>query len=216
MDRPGKWGSSIHVASALLIVLLALYGLTYSGHFSTDDEHILASRSLSLAFEGNLNDDRVTGNERIFTYQALPAAQATPSLQIEPIQSIVGAGLARLALLMGSGRVQTLFLLNILATALAAVCVFASVRALGYPEQTALVTALLFGLGTQAWPYTRTFFRDPLAMLFLAFTWLCALRLNRALLDNELPTLILIAADDNLLKAAQDEGLKTENPNQYL
>jgi hypothetical protein len=181
MDRPGKWGSSIHVASALLIVLLALYGFTYSGHFSTDDEHILASRSLSLAFEGNLNDDRVTGNERIFTYQALPAAQATPSLQIEPIQSIVGAGLARLAMLMGSGRVQTLFLLNILATALAAVCVFASVRALGYPEQTALVTALLFGLGTQAWPYTRTFFRDPLAMLFLAFAWLCALRLNRAI-----------------------------------
>jgi hypothetical protein len=180
MDHPKKWGSSIYIASALLILLLALYGLTYSGHFSTDDEHILASRSLSLAFEGNFNDDRVTGNERIFAYQALPAAQASPSLAIEPIQSIVGAGLARLAHLMGSGLIQTLFLLNILATALAGVCVFASVRALGYPDRTALVTALLFGLGTQAWPYTRTLFRDPLAMLFLAFAWLCALRLNQA------------------------------------
>ncbi|MGA2504260.1 MAG: phospholipid carrier-dependent glycosyltransferase [Anaerolineales bacterium] len=175
-----KWGTSTHIAAALVILLLALYGLTFSGHFSTDDEHILASRSLSLAFEGNSNDDRVTGNDRIAAYQALPAAQASPSLEIEPVQSIVGAGLARLALLEGSGRVQTLFLLNIFATALAAACVFASVRKLGYPDRTALVTALLFGLGTQAWPYTRTYFRDPLAMLFLAFAWLCALQLNQA------------------------------------
>ena len=46
MDHPKKWGSSIYIASALLILLLVYYGLTYSGHFSTDDEHILASRSL--------------------------------------------------------------------------------------------------------------------------------------------------------------------------
>jgi hypothetical protein len=179
-DRSRKWGPSIHTAAALLILLLTFYGLSYSGRFSTDDEHILASRSLGLAFEGRLNDDRVLGNDRILAYHALPAQQASPSLEIEPLQSFLGAGLARLALLMGSGRVQTLFLLNILATALAAICVFAAVRTLGYPDRTALVTALLFGLGTQVWPYTRTFFRDPLAMLFLAFVWLCALRLNQA------------------------------------
>ncbi len=179
-DNTGKWGSSIHIVLALSVSLLAIYGLTYSGHFSTDDEHILASRSLSLAFDGDLNDDRVTGNERIFAYQALPAEQAIPSLEIEPIQAIVGAGLARLALLTGGGLVQTLFLMNILATALTAVCVFASAKTLGYRDRTALVTALVFGLGTQAWPYTRTFFRDPLAMLFLAFAWLCTLLLNRA------------------------------------
>ncbi len=179
-DRHGNWGSSTRIASALLILFLALYGLSFSGHFSTDDEHILASRSLSLALDGNINDDKVSGNERIIGYQALPAAQSSPSLEIEPIQSVLGAGLVRLALLTGGGLVQTLFLLNILATALAGVCVFASVQALGYSDRTALVTALLFGVGTQAWPYTRTFFRDPLAMLFLAFAWLCALRLNQS------------------------------------
>jgi len=40
-----------------------------------------------------------------------------------------------------------------------------------------------------------------------------ALRLNRALVDRHLPSLILVAADDDLLKAAQAEGLATENPN---
>jgi len=41
----------------------------------------------------------------------------------------------------------------------------------------------------------------------------CALHLNRALLDNDLPPLTLVAADNDLLKAAQAEGLETENPN---
>lgn len=43
----------------------------------------------------------------------------------------------------------------------------------------------------------------------------CALRLNRVLLKNDLPPLTLVAADNDLLKAAQDEGLETENPNLY-
>jgi len=43
----------------------------------------------------------------------------------------------------------------------------------------------------------------------------CALHLNRALLEDDLPPLILIAADEDLLKAAQAEGLETENPNHY-
>lgn len=182
-SKPGcfqLWEPSLQTALALLILLLAIYGLSYSGRFSTDDEHILASRSLSLAFQGELNDDRVLGNSRIFIYRSLPAEQAAASLAIEPLQSVTGAGLARLSLLLESGRVQTLFLLNIFATALTAVCVFIAVRVLRYPVLTALVTALFFGLGTQAWVYTRTFFRDPLAMLFLTFAWTCALILNQA------------------------------------
>jgi hypothetical protein len=34
-------------------------------------------------------------------------------------------------------------------------------------------------------------------------------------LDNDLSPLTLIAADNELLKAAQDEGLETENHNLY-
>ena len=41
----------------------------------------------------------------------------------------------------------------------------------------------------------------------------CALRLNRALMDRRLSSLTLVAADNDLLKAAQAEGLETENPN---
>jgi predicted nucleic acid-binding protein len=43
----------------------------------------------------------------------------------------------------------------------------------------------------------------------------CALALNKPLVDDGLPPLTFIAADDNLLAAAQSEGLATENPNDH-
>lgn len=41
----------------------------------------------------------------------------------------------------------------------------------------------------------------------------CALALNRPLVDNDLPSLTFVAADDDLLAAAADEGLSVDNPN---
>jgi predicted nucleic acid-binding protein len=42
-----------------------------------------------------------------------------------------------------------------------------------------------------------------------------ALALNTPLVGNRLPPLTFVAADDNLLAAAQLEGLTTENPNDH-
>ena len=41
----------------------------------------------------------------------------------------------------------------------------------------------------------------------------CALFLNETLLSNGLPAPVLLSADDDLLTAAQAEGLTTDNPN---
>jgi predicted nucleic acid-binding protein len=43
----------------------------------------------------------------------------------------------------------------------------------------------------------------------------CALYLNQVILTNGLSPLIFVAADGDLLQAAQAEGLAVENPNQY-
>lgn len=43
----------------------------------------------------------------------------------------------------------------------------------------------------------------------------CALRLNRALIGRQLPSLTLISADVDLLRAAQAEGLPVEDPNMH-
>ena len=42
-----------------------------------------------------------------------------------------------------------------------------------------------------------------------------ALAMNAALLRKQLPPLTFVAADEDLLEAAQAEGLPTENPNLY-
>jgi hypothetical protein len=127
-----------------------------------------------MAFDPLAGDARVYGNSRIFAYSSLPGEQAAQALNLEPAQEAAGAALADLAILLHAGRTQTLFLLNIFVTALAAVVLFGAARLLGVSIPAALVTAGLFGLGTQAWPYARSYFRDSLAMLFLTAAWACA------------------------------------------
>jgi hypothetical protein len=89
------------------------------------------------------------------------------------MQELAGFPLARLADFLHLGLVQTIFLLNIWVAAITVVVVFGTVLIAGHTRMTALVVSLLFGLGTQVWAYTQTYFRDPLAMLFLALAWAC-------------------------------------------
>ncbi len=189
IKNDGDWQnrfSNLHIALSLFVLLIAIYSLTYSGTFITDDEHILASRTFSLAFDGHLNDQRVYGNDRVHALSGTTPIFAAQGVNIEPGQALAGAILARLAVVLGVGRVQTIFLLNIWTTALTAVLVFYSVIIRGYPRLTALISALLFGLGTTVWPFTRTYFRDPLAMFFLALAWLCVLSLIQPKNDKSL------------------------------
>jgi len=43
----------------------------------------------------------------------------------------------------------------------------------------------------------------------------CSLRLNRALINQQLSPLVFISADNDLLAAANEEGISTDNPNNY-
>jgi hypothetical protein len=177
--------SVIHLSLLLLVLLVAIYSLGYSGTFLTDDEHILASRTFSLAFDAQINDARVYGNSRVFALSNLtPEEAAAQAVNIEPLQELAGFPLARLAEFLHLGLVQTIFLLNIWVVAVTAVVVFGTLLMMGHSRRTALVVSLLFGLGTQVWAYTRTYFRDPLAMLFLALAWACTQRIIRNFKDQ--------------------------------
>lgn len=155
--------------SALTFCLLvALYVLTYSGAFRTDDEHLLAARSQSLAFWGDFSSPQLYGNDRIRALESLPFPQDVQASAIEPAQTALGATLFVLARKLQLGGVQAAFTLNIFVTALTAVVVLWTVRGMGYPLPTGLWCALAYGVGTWAWPNAKTFFRDPLAALMMA------------------------------------------------
>ncbi|MEM6292983.1 MAG: DUF2723 domain-containing protein [Myxococcota bacterium] len=64
-------------------------------------------------------------------------------------------------------------LTNCLLTPLATLLLVTWVRRLGYTAGTALVVGAAYGLGTLAWPYTRTFLSEPLSTIALVGAALC-------------------------------------------
>ncbi len=159
-------------AAALGLLLVALlssiYLLSYTGTFRADDEHILAARAQSLALTGELAEPQVYGNLRVRELSLL----GDTATQIEPLQSVLGAGLVRLAVVLGIGGVQAGFLLNLYVTAFTAGVVFLLVLSLGHEAKVAFWCGLIFGLGSMAWPFATTFFRDSLAMMMVAIAFL--------------------------------------------
>ena len=148
--------------------MLCLYAFSFSGIFRTDDEHILASRAVSLALRGEWEEPQVFGNQRV---QSL-IPQGDRATQIEPAQTVIGAALMSLARLASLGKVQALFSLNIYLTAFTAGIVFLTVLVLRYSRKSAVWCALLFAVATMAWPYATTFYRDVTAMFLASLAFL--------------------------------------------
>jgi len=171
----GPVSPSLRTASAVFLILFSLYTLTYQGTFRVDDEHILAARAQSLALWGRLEQPQVFGNQRERELLAMGEA----ATQIEPGQAVVGAALYRMAERMGLGGAQSLFVQNALLTAATGAVLVLSVGALGFPAASAVAVGLLFGLGTYAWPYATTYFRDPQAMFGTALAIHGWVRLTR-------------------------------------
>jgi hypothetical protein len=159
-------------AILVLTILITIYTITYSGAFQIDDEHILASRSQSLAYWGKFYFPQVYGNDRVRTLSTVLQEDATPDVSLEPAQAILGAGFFKLAALMHLGGVQTTLTMNVFFTALTGVVVFLTLCLQDYERRTAICCALLFGLGTMAWPFAKRYYRDTLAMFMVAISYI--------------------------------------------
>ncbi len=158
MTAPLPCNRMRQIALAVLIggLLFTCYLLTYSGVPRTDDERFIMDTAESMAVRGNL-----LLNQTAY----LRPIQTT---DVEPAQPALSVPLYWLAYhIPWVGNAQALFLFSPLVTALAGALFFLHALNLGYEERTALVATLLFGLATLAWPYTKTYFREPLTMLNL-------------------------------------------------
>ncbi len=151
---------------SLIVLLIAIYFLTFNGYAISRDEWFLFDATESLARRGNLAQ-----NYQYDAYPPLSLDQVSPpAADAEPLQPALAAPLFLLAeRLPAIGLVHTVWLFSILVTALTAGTLYLYGLALGYRARSAALVALAFGLTTIAWPYSRTFFREPL------FTWLALL-----------------------------------------
>lgn len=155
----------------LFVLFASLYMLTYSGRVESGDSLTLMDATSSVVQFGDLYLDLSAwfNPPRAFAFQE----QSYPlkSADIEPLPLILCAPLYWLAeQIPGIGLVHTVWLLNILVSAVAVGVLFVYGLALGYGERTAVFGALLFGGATILWPYSKSLFRDPILLLMILLT----------------------------------------------
>ncbi len=153
------------LALGLLFLLLSVYLLTYSGVLHSSDGQAMFSVAESLARRGDydINQIRWMGLQQgdfgldgeLYCHKGLSMSLlATPLVWLGMVVPFWG-------------MVQTGMLFNVITTAVTGVLVFLYVRRLGYSPRTSLISGLVFGLGTMAWPYSKYFFSEPLSALSL-------------------------------------------------
>jgi hypothetical protein len=145
------------VAWLVFVLLCSTYLLTFRGLFFSVDELSMFSVAESMVQMRSLQ-----------TPQLAFASYHNTVGQIEPLYSLLAAPLYWLAVRVDwLGNVQTVMVLNVLVTAATAVGLYALLLSCEHSPERAAMTALLYGLATVAWPYSRSFFREPLLALLL-------------------------------------------------
>jgi len=185
----------------LFLAFLALYLLTASGRIDSGDGHVMFQvtdsimRGEGFAISPALPEQDLLGphGERIphetiygsgagaFGVDGRYYAQYGPGQSFAAIPFYLLGRVMHVILPVWSEEFWTrtsVTLLNVIVTALTVV-LMAEMARLFFDAKTALTLAVIFGLATPAWPYSRSFFNEPLAgglMLLGGYAAMCARR----------------------------------------
>ena len=143
--------------TALFFILLSTYLLTFCGIASTDDEQLFSAITENLSFHNGYSALSLFGNDRL---------QGNTG-GIEPLHSILAVPAFLLAHRINLGKAQVVFLLPAIYTALTSMLLAIIAEIKGAASNTSIILGFAYGLGTIAFPYARTNFREPLSALFL-------------------------------------------------
>jgi len=160
----------------LFFLLIGVYFLTFRGFPLSQDGYFIFDSTESLVRRGNFY--------RTYEYSkfntVIGGVPWGEPLQ-EPLTSVLLAPFFWLGQFIPNvGTVHVTMLFNIFITALTGVSLYAAGQLLGYKLQTAFIAALLFGLTTLAWVYSRHLFREPLMTLFVFWCVISAIKLRQS------------------------------------
>jgi hypothetical protein len=161
------------IGLSLFASLAALYFAVFTGHPVSGDERLLFDMARSLTVDGTF-ELALSADQRP-AFDVAPH-EIMPSADVEPLQAYLSAPLVLVARLLPEiGVMHTVWLFNLLVTALTGALLYAYGVQLGYTRRAAALVALIFGVGTIALPYTQMYFREPLlALCGLAAAYLSA------------------------------------------
>jgi hypothetical protein len=148
------------IAPGLFFVAVAVYILSYSGAFKTNDERAMFSSMDSFVKRGEFTTNQIYWD---YTNVGMLTTSGEMVPNYEPAQSILAIPLYLWGRLQGAAMQGAMFF-NVLVTGGAVALVYLCLLELGFARRTSALSALIFAFGTIAWAYSKSFFRDPLAM----------------------------------------------------
>ena len=160
-DGAARMRQDRRVAAPLFFLVLAVYIVTYVGAFTSNDERALFSGTDSLVKRGEFTVNQIYWD---YTNVGMETSEGNMVPNYEPAQMILAAPFY----VWGRGldaAVQGTMFFSAVAMAGAAALVYLCLIELRYRRRTALLAASVFAFATLAWPYSRTFFREPLTVL---------------------------------------------------
>lgn len=160
------------IAVGLFFLVLGVYLITYVGAFKSNDERAYFSGMDSFVKRGEF-----TANQIYWDYTSVGMLTTDGDMvpNYEPGQMIAPIPLYLWGRALGAA-VQGALFFNPIVLAGAAALLYLCFIELAYHRRTALLGALVFAFATLAWPYSRTFFREPLTTLAYLLAFYALLR----------------------------------------
>jgi hypothetical protein len=159
--------SDRRVAAGIFFLVLAIYIVTYNGAFKSNDERALFSGIDSFVKRGAFTTNQIYWD---YTHVGVFTTAGDMVPNYEPAQMVAAIPLYLWGRALGAG-VQGVMFFGVMIMAASASLIYLCLLELGCRRRAALLGALVFAFATAAWPYSRSFFREPLTILayLLAF-----------------------------------------------
>jgi hypothetical protein len=164
---PAKSNPDYRVLVVLFVLFAALYSSTAFGGIDSFDGEMMFRVTESLVERQSLaiHDEIFHSNEPYAVYGLGTSVFAIPLYVVSR--------------LVGTDSRWTMSLFNPIVTALTTAFVYLLARRLTFTPRVSLFLAMAFGVGSLAWPYTKTFFSEPLTTLLLVLAVFAGLEFRR-------------------------------------
>lgn len=148
-----------------MTLVISVFLLTYSGRIESSDTRAMLDAISSQVYFG----DSLLDQSAFYTFPP-PESNTGPlaSIDVEPLQLILATPLFWLASIVpGFGLAHTVWLFNLFVSAGACALLYLYALRLSYSRSVAVAVSLSLAFCTILWPYSKTFFREPLALLLI-------------------------------------------------
>jgi hypothetical protein len=176
MNNPGqRWWLNL----CLVALLGGIYLLAYRGFPISQDEAALFSATESLYKYQTL---QLISLYHEYPFEGDPYLAVSPWQDSvhEPLHNFISLPLYAIAHELGTpGMLHTVWLFNIFVMLGVGLVLYHGGVWLGYSSGASWLTAFLTGVGSMVFPYSQTYFREPLFALLLLITFILAFRLKQ-------------------------------------